>query len=104
MTSSNRPTEEVPRKRKQTESRKQMKKRARLAMAMFHTAPTPESKTPAPAVPLTEVFEQAGESSGQRKIQLRLPSAVVDTAHSLAVEARAEESRAPPSVTPAGMS
>ncbi|XP_076459994.1 RNA-binding region-containing protein 3-like [Babylonia areolata] len=72
------PPEETPRKRKPGgESRKQMKKRARLAMSMFQAAPPPPDARPcAPAVPLEEVFEQAAEGGGQRKIQLRLPSSM----------------------------
>ncbi|KAL8564091.1 hypothetical protein ACOMHN_034568 [Nucella lapillus] len=80
------PAEAVPRKRKAggDRGRKQMKKRARLAMALFHnqssTTPASETKPSTPALPLGEVFEKAGEGGGgQRKIQLRLPGAVMMT-------------------------
>ena len=61
-------------------------------MAMFQTAAAPETAKPsAPALPLGDVFEQAGDSSGQRKIQLRLPGAMTDAAAS-----KSEDHAAPP--------
>ena len=89
-----RPNKEAPRKRKPAESRRQIKKRARLAMAMFQTAPASEAAKPsAPAQPLGEVFEQTGDGSGQRRIQLRLPGAVTDAPAS---SSRPEGVAAPP--------
>lgn len=74
-----RPSGEAPVKRKRPDTKRHLKKRARLAMAMFQPQ-VPEVKSSAPALPLGEVFEQAVDSSSQRKIEMRIPSAVTDAA------------------------
>ncbi|KAK7112296.1 hypothetical protein V1264_011769 [Littorina saxatilis] len=83
----NRPKEEAARKRKKPDSERQIRKRARLAMAMFQAPPpAPDTRPSASAVSLGEVFEQAGEGGGQRRIQLKLPGAVADSVTSEAEE------------------
>nr|KAG5713520.1 hypothetical protein BaRGS_024568 [Batillaria attramentaria] len=78
-TETQRPGGDAPAKRKRVDTKRQLKKRARLAMAMFQPQAS-EVKPAAPAVSLGEVFEQAVDSGSQRRIELRIPSTVTEGA------------------------
>ncbi|KAK7506645.1 hypothetical protein BaRGS_00002120 [Batillaria attramentaria] len=78
-TETQRPGGDAPAKRKRVDTKRQLKKRARLAMAMFQPQAS-EVKPAAPAMSLGEVFEQAVDSGSQRRIELRIPSTVTEGA------------------------